>query len=250
MSAGQNAEKQRRALEHLRGMMPIDVNGGREGADARATTVLAQLRERAALIRVADGGSVPCYDGHHPQLGTTVSNGAFHTSPPFTNRSGRRSAAAYTAVINQFAVGENPRYQTNGPGHGETYCNIFVWDVTRAMGAEVPHWVNNAGVPQVPCCGFEQDANGNARWLDKYGPQYGWTNVSADEAQRLANDGKPVVFAWDNPAGRGHVGMVRPGSFHPLLGPAIAQAGKWNVNETHVGLIFDSYATPVYYAHE
>lgn len=125
-----------------------------------------------------------------------------------------------------------------------------MWDVTRALAAEVPHWVNDAGAPQAPCCGIEQDANRTARWLCEHGPRYGWTVVSVEEAQRLANEGRPVVFAWNNPEGRGHVGMVRPGSFHPTLGPAVAQAGAWNVNDTHVGRIFDSYTTPAYYAHE
>ena len=58
--------------------------------------------------------------------------------------SGNRSAANYNAVLDQFSVGNNPRYARR---NGNTYCNIFVWDATRAMGAEIPHWVDQQGRP-------------------------------------------------------------------------------------------------------
>lgn len=249
MSIEPKAEKLRRALGQLGDGAPADASDSGDEGEPRVATVMAALRARAELKQAAEHGIIPSYDGRHPQLGTVVRNGALPTSPPFTNRAGRRSAAACTAVINQFAVGDNPRYRTNAHDD-ETYCNIFLWDVTRAMGAEVPHWVSGTGAPREPRCGVELNANGAVSWLEAHGPRYGWTRVSAEDAQRLANEGRPVIFAWLNRDGRGHAGVVRPGAFHAEHGPAIAQAGRWNVNDTHVGRIFDSYATPAYYAHE
>jgi len=56
---------------------------------------------------------------------------------PFRNRRNKRSPINYLKVVNQFAVEDNRRYE----GGGKTYCNIFVWDVTRAMGVEIPHYI-------------------------------------------------------------------------------------------------------------
>ena len=97
-----------------------------------------------------------------------------------------RSRGRYDDVINQFAVGVNLRYARRD---GNTYCNIFAWDVTRAMGAEIPHWVQRDGTPAQPFerGAHELNANGAARWLRNHGGEHGWRRVSAEEAQRHAN---------------------------------------------------------------
>jgi hypothetical protein len=160
---------------------------------------------------------------------------------PTTSQPGSRSADQYDSVIDQFDVENNPRYtprvQWEG-GNFDTFCNIFVSDVTRAMGAEVPHFWE----------GQELDANRTADWLRDHGPDFGWRPVSEQEAQQMANDGKPVVVAWNNPDGIGHVGMVRPGEINEN-GPALAQAGSENLNNAHVRDTFGG-ANVVYYAHE
>ena len=84
-----------------------------------------------------------------PASGTTVKNQASHTTPPIQSNETNRSVALYNNVINQFAVQYNPRYTqvyVNGT-LTKTYCNIFVWDVTSAMGAPIPHWVDAKGLP-------------------------------------------------------------------------------------------------------
>ena len=88
-------------------------------------------------------------DGTVPASGTTVKNQASHTTPPIQSNETNRSVALYNNVINQFAVQYNPRYTqvyVNGT-LTKTYCNIFVWDVTSAMGAPIPHWVDAKGLP-------------------------------------------------------------------------------------------------------
>lgn len=201
-----------------------DTHAARQGIN-RSDTRKAQL---SASVRTAS--STPTYNGSRPAPGTTDTNAARPLNPPVTNNPAHRSAAAYSNVVNQFAVGNNPRYAHRD---GNTYCNIFIWDVTRAMGAEVPHWVNNNGTPMKYGQGHELDANDTNTWLRQHGAEHGWRKVSAAEAQKLANVGHPAIASWNNPGGIGHIAIVRPGSINSN-GPEIAQAGSRNLNDTHV----------------
>jgi len=180
-------------------------------------------------------GSIPSaasgqYDGTRAAPGTTNTQAWIPVNAPLQGSPSDRNAATYADVIDQFAVGNNPRYQ---PRDGNTYCNIFAWDATKAMGAEIPHWVDGAGNPTGVGQGRELDANGVNRWLNNQGPSQGWRQVSAEEAQQLANQGHPAVASWNNPGGIGHIAVVRPGEINGN-GPAIAQAGARNFNEGHV----------------
>lgn len=78
------------------------------------------------------------FDGRTPAPGTTNTNAAYPASPPVRGNPQMRTRATYDNVVNQFAVGSNPRYAQR---NGNTYCNIFAWDVMSAMGATLPHWV-------------------------------------------------------------------------------------------------------------
>jgi putative chitinase len=170
--------------------------------------------------------------GGGPAAGTTNTNAWIPVDAPVRGDPSNRNAGNYGQVIDQFSVNNNPRYQPRG---GNTYCNIFAWDVTRAMGAEIPHWVDGNGNPAgVGAPGArELDANGGHRWLEQHGPRHGWREVSAQEAQALANQGHPTVASWNNPGGIGHIAVVRPGEMTDR-GPAIAQAGASNFNNGHV----------------
>lgn len=157
-------------------------------------------------------------------------------NPPLTNLPGNRDPNIYTDVLNQFGVETNPRYDQR---NNNTYCNIFVWDATRAMGAEIPHWVvPKSGAPVEVGKGIELNANGVVNWLNKSGSQNGWHAETAVEAQQLANDGHPAVAVWNNPGGIGHVAMVRPGEYSTTNGPCIAQAGGVNTSSGTVGQNF------------
>lgn len=182
----------------------------------------------------SNGGYVRQFDGTRPASGTTNTRAWEPVNAPLRSNSSNRSATRYADVINQFAVGRNPRY---APRNGNTYCNIFVWDVTRAMGAELPHWVN----------GRELDANSVNRWLHQSGGANGWRRVDARTAQAYANAGRPSVASWRNPAGIGHIAMVRPGQI-TSAGPAAAQAGARNFNNGHIANGFGS-RQPEYWVH-
>lgn len=86
-----------------------------------------------------------------------------------------------------------PRYQPRG---GNTYCNIFAWDWSRAMGCEIPHVVD----------GREQTINASIDWLRAAGPSAGWFPGCGVAAGGTL---EPTVVTWRNPEGHGHIAVVR-----------------------------------------
>ncbi|HWI61522.1 MAG TPA: hypothetical protein VNT75_06780 [Symbiobacteriaceae bacterium] len=158
--------------------------------------------------------------------------------------------ARYNDVLSQFGVAKNPRYL---PSNGDTYCNIFVTDATRAMGAEIPHWVDKSGAPVRPGTpgANELDANETVAWLEKHGAEYGWHAVSPQQAQANANDGRPAVAVMHkNPIG--HVAMVAPGEYTAASGPASTNVGARNFDHGTVAQGFGQGNLPkvVYYVHK
>ncbi len=225
------------------GLGVLDGHAARRGINSsdliRANLIALENNATAPATRARTTGAI--YDGSRPAPGTTNTDAWIPVDAPVKGDPAHRSAADYNNVINQFAVGSNPRYTPRG---GNTYCNIFVWDVTRAMGAEIPHWVDANGAPTRVGGGRELNANATSDWLHQHGAQHGWRKVSAAEAQRLANEGHPAVASWKNPGGIGHIAMVRPGEIN-ANGPTIAQAGARNINNTHVRNTFGN--APVEY---
>jgi hypothetical protein len=190
---------------------------------------------------------------------------ANHVDAPVQNDAAHRSLTAYASVIDQFDVQYNPRYAIwyNPNTHKyDTYCNIFAWDVTRAMGAEIPHWEDSSGNRMDDHTGFEMGAGnqlgdathgigmGMLTWLRTYGNSFGWTKLStASAAQSWANSGKPVIVIGNGGDNLGHVAIVRPGTVDPTLGPATAQAGATNFDNKHVynGFVGNTQASYVEY---
>ena len=169
---------------------------------------------------------------------------SFPLNAPLTNGSGNRSAFNYFKVIEQFDVEKSARYE---PG-SRTYCNIFVWDVTRAMGAEIPHWIikkDNNGGSAVDSGGAytvdrkdrkEMLANETVGWLHEHGKTHGWKRIDARMAQQMANEGHPSIAIWENPDPGipGHIAVIRPGSAGDERGGAISQAGGLVLDASHI----------------
>ena len=193
------------------------------------------------------------YDGSTPAPGTVETRRSYPTNPPITGTASNRTRMRYDNVINQFAVGVNPRYahRINKKGKTSTYCNIFLWDVTRAMGCEIPHWVNSAGEPgEVGKGNNEMNANATHDWLHKHSSRYGWRRLTDPaEAQALANGGHPAVLSYKKAGGIGHVAVIRPGEIADKGNP-MAQAGARNVNQTHVYSIFRRGTAIVLWGHD
>lgn len=165
-----------------------------------------------------------------------------------TSKPGERSKERLEAVLGQFKVETNKRYL---PRSGATFCNIYARDVTHAMGVKLPYGML---------------ANGIYDWLpSKAGKAAGWVAVSAEEAQKAANEGRPVVVSYKNPGkikvkgkdgkmtekpAHGHIAVVRP-SDQPG-GPWLSNAGSKNADNIAVSKVFSKgrMKTIRYYANK
>lgn len=123
-----------------------------------------------------------------------------------------RSSIALYNVLASFHVETAEKYRkrdVTGDGLPETFCNVFLSDVSAALECPVPLLL----------------ANAQAAWFDELGKAKGWRNVDVHKAEVLANEGYPVVVGWANPRGHGHVAIGCP-SNEPGL--HVAQAGSSN----------------------
>lgn len=161
--------------------------------------------------------------------------------------------AQLVAVLEQFAVEHSARYERDT----NTYCNIFLWDGTRACGCEVPHWAFKDGTPADPyqqrvdskgVTEFARELNANAvtDWLQLNGAAAGWREAKSwTEAQARADVGGVAIFAWKNPTGgSGHVGILRPSEGR--TGVFFAQAGATNSSNIAMSHVFTS-VVPTFY---
>ena len=159
--------------------------------------------------------------------------------PPKPNTPLHRSAVNLRACIDQFDVEHAERYRVrdvDGDGIKETFCNIFVSDVTRAMWADIPHRIN----------GKWQLVHDNASWL-KAGTD-GWHHCSGEEAQAVADLGRPAVAVYD-PADikHGHIAMIVPSE--GAHGIWIAQAGARNYRRAPIAMGFGAFAPECFFFH-
>ncbi len=197
-------------------------------------------------------------------------------TPIYSNSEESRMPEVYDMVIYQFDVDELGRYQTlynPQTNTSSTYCNVFAYDVTAAMGAPLPHWLmpdpENSGeyVPYeyglvgkraanyadaLAHKAGEVDANTLFRYMEDQSEDIGYHEVTAEQAQQMANMGKPAVAIWqntteddngdDNP---GHVVVLRPENPKIPLendskrGMYIAQAGASNFDYDAIERAFD-----------
>ncbi len=216
-------------------------------------TLVSQGYDRSGLQR----GNDMLFSGSANEAMTPFS-ASKPANPVVTSQKGARNPSIYRNVIDQFQVEANPRYAVNKRGKNDTYCNIFLWDVTKAMGAEIPHYVDPQTLearayPDVSGA-KELNANGIYDWLGTKGADYGWVQVTPEQAQQYANQGLPVVTAWKNPeGGHGHVQVVCPsedGTYQASRGVTVAQAGRTLTGYTPITKIYsERLKDVVYYAH-
>lgn len=158
---------------------------------------------------------------------------------PLRGTSAARSAAMLEQVLEQFDVTTAKRYQ---PDKVRTWCNIFVWDATRALGCEVPHWYDVQTGEGLPVGrGSEMTANRMVDYLD--GGFGGWRKVTPEDAVARASFGFPVILGWYNQySGPGHVAMLLPDG-------TVAQAGRKCLWRATVAKAFGRF-TPRYWTHD
>lgn len=139
---------------------------------------------------------------------------------PARNAPGARAPLSYAAVMAQFDVGASPRYR---PRNGLTFCNIFCGDVTAAMGAELPHWIDADGRATYAATGA-RETTANALFDRLVAGVDGYAECFPEQAVARACAGHPVVVAWHSGSkAPGHIAMVEP-SVDPR-GVLVAQAG-------------------------
>jgi uncharacterized protein YukE len=140
-----------------------------------------------------------------------------------------RDPRFYSSVIYQFGVANNDRYSWQS---GKTYCNIFVSDVTGAMGVPIPHrWDAKTQTGVYDGTGTEMQVPEMREWLNGEEGRATWSKTTADEAQNAANKGIPAIVL--DTGGR-HIAMIRPGEIDPTKGPATAQAGATNFDDKNM----------------
>ncbi len=184
-------------------------------------------------------GYTPHFDGKTPAPETTSTYGKPGQWPlknvPVTSDPSNRDPNRYQDVINQFAVGNNPRYAPivrPGPHNDITFCNTFAGDVARAMGHPFPtkaQWGINPrdpatiGMPDV--WRYFTDPRAPIRAADQ-----GWKEITItnlQELERYINSGKMAVVMTPD-----HIAVVRPNQHITNLADIrIAQAGATNSND-------------------
>jgi hypothetical protein len=119
----------------------------------------------------------------------------------------------YLEAVNQFGVESQchlARYRPTGFG---TFCNIFVWDVSRAVGSELPHWVYRTGhalegMPVPPelgmkerlAAGRELSANRLIEWIIAHegdAAYHGWLQVATLRQQVRTPAIRQALLAGD-----------------------------------------------------
>lgn len=167
----------------------------------------AMLQRRDYVMGQAQGGAgegtVPAtealrtYDGETPDEALTGRDVWKAVQAPVQSRPNARTRARFQQVLMQFAIAANPRYEPDGPGRPRGH--IFVWDVSRAMGCEIPHFVGAK----------ELSLAQTVDWVRHEGTMRGWTRTPEAEAVGLANKGHMVIALPKDPRTKG-ISIVMP----------------------------------------
>jgi len=221
----------------------------RQTPDGRQVVALRRFAEAFGQSHTYTAADETFYIGTVPKPVGADLKPWLRVEPPICCAPGAREPQVLQQIISQFQVGCNERYRKNQRGAGETYCNIFLWDVSLALRCEIPHWAGPSGQPTRVGEGQELDANSVIFWLREWGPRYGWVPAEAAGALVAANRGEPAVACWHNPGGIGHVAVVRPGEARGDLGVPIAQAGETNSDRMYLYEAFPRRGQIEYFVH-
>jgi hypothetical protein len=102
---------------------------------------------------------------------------------------------------------------------GSTYCNIYAHDVTRALRASIPHWLQDPRQTRDPPRGWrELSANATYDWLLASGSAAGWVRID------------PALIDWVNQQFNRRQSLPYPGG---RLTPGILAAGARVSAQSH-----------------
>lgn len=161
--------------------------------------------------------------------------------PPVINTASQRDERELEVILDQFDIEHAERYRPRALVSGGpklTYCNILVSDVTAALCAPVPHWLNGEWL----------DVRANVKWLRS--GYNGWKISNAVDAQKAANLGHPAVVAWDpEDRAHGHIAVLTPSK--GSAGVWICQAGARCYRRAPIMVGFGNHtAELLFFSHE
>ncbi|MBX7101934.1 MAG: hypothetical protein K1X89_29730 [Myxococcaceae bacterium] len=218
----------RHLTDHQKGQLNSAFNDGER--ELRAQNMIGNTREGGT------GQDVPStsetYDGVDPAPEVTSTDIVVSLQPPVQSREGRRSGALLRNVIHQFGVANNPRYEADGRGH------IFVWDVSKAMHCEIPHFMGMR----------ELTLGQTVDWIRLEGPMRGWTRTSLEGALEAAQGGH-LVIALPKDIKVKQLAVVLPEkTLAPDLKPFVAAAGPRKGSKLKLSEALGVFAAE-YFAH-
>lgn len=155
------------------------------------------------------------YDGVHAPPALMAIDTWRATIPPAQSMFGRRSKRALLNAVAQFAAGHNPRYAPDAKGASRAH--IFVWDVSRAMGCEIPHFLQ----------GRELNLAQTVDWMKMTSQTRGWRKLMLDNALKEVEQGNLGIVVPKDPR-RKLIAVLRPRGSDGALRVAAAVPDKGN----------------------
>lgn len=174
------------------------------------------------------------FDGNTPAKEVVAVEPWKAINAPLQSREGRRSAKLYQLVLDQFAVGVNPRYEPDGPDKPRSH--IFLWDVTRALNVEIPRFAGARELSLAQTC----------IWIRDQGPLRGWHQVDPMRALEAVNVGQPVVV-MPKDIKLSLLGLMRPGDLSPDRKPILSAAARVRGNGLTIQQAFGVHAVVCYF---
>lgn len=146
-----------------------------------------------------------------------------------------RTPERLLAIVAEHHLRGHGRYtprDVTGDGRPETWCNLFAQDIAEAMSSVLPRYTR---------------ANELLAWLPAEGREFGWEQVPAHVAQRMADVGQLALAGWASGDARpGHLAVLVPSLGEP--GTWVAQAGAANFTRGRLEAAFGTRPV-VFFAH-
>lgn len=174
------------------------------------------------------------YDGETAAKEVSTKSTWRALAAPVKSRGTKRSARVLWTVIDQFAVGTNPRYMRANPN--DLRAHIFAWDVSMAMECEIPHYK----------LGREMTCGATIDWVRFKATESGWRRVDQAAAIAAADRGELVLAISKDPKASA-LAVVRPGGAGDDGKPRVASGGVPKGND--LGVTEAVGAEVMYFAH-
>ncbi|MGQ0505353.1 MAG: hypothetical protein ACT4TC_08530 [Myxococcaceae bacterium] len=214
--AEKEAREQAKQAAKLREQMLGRTNFAGENLHAKQQALIAAT---PLALPEEEEPSLPTvsYDGAKPDPLLASRDLWKAVTAPVQSREGKRTGLIYRQAINQFGVGNNPRYEPED--NGASRAHIFVWDLSRAMGAEIPHFLGSRELS------FVQTVD----WIRYEGGDRCWLKCELARAIQAADSGMPVLAIPKDIKLRG-LAVLRPEERTPDGKPLFAALSGNNVS--------------------